>query len=89
MATHSSILAWETPRMEEPGRLVRGVAKSRTRLSDFSFSAKAYLYSLFPIHKFPDLLGQIYFRDFVFHSRSRHSPETITFNDRSEDLEKS
>ena len=31
MATHSSILAWKIPWMEEPGRLhsVRGVAKSR------------------------------------------------------------
>ena len=39
MATHSRILAWEIPWMEEPGRLhaVHGVAKSRTRLSDFTF----------------------------------------------------
>ena len=29
MATHSSILAWRTPRTEKPGRL-HGVAKSRT-----------------------------------------------------------
>ena len=29
MATHSSILAWKIPRMEEPGRLrVGGVSKS-------------------------------------------------------------
>ena len=39
--------------------IVRGVTKSQTRLSNFSFSFKAYLYSLFPVHKFPDLLGQI------------------------------
>ena len=33
MATHSSILAWRIPRMEEPGGLQStGVAKSRTRL---------------------------------------------------------
>ena len=40
MAMHSSILAWKTPWTEEPGRLhtVRGVAKSRTRLSDFTFT---------------------------------------------------
>ena len=39
MATHSSILAWKIPWMEEPGRLVdRGVAKSQTRLSDFTFT---------------------------------------------------
>jgi len=38
MATHSSILAWKIPWMEEPGRLsVHGVAKSWTRLSDFTF----------------------------------------------------
>ena len=34
MATHSSILAWRTPWTEEPG--VHGVAKSRTRLSNFT-----------------------------------------------------
>ena len=32
MATHSSILAWEIPWTEEPGRL-HGAAKSRTQLS--------------------------------------------------------
>ena len=32
MATHSSTLAWKIPWTEEPG-----VAKSRTRLSDFTF----------------------------------------------------
>ena len=36
-AAHSSALAWKIPWTEEPGRLhtVHGVAKSRTRLSDF------------------------------------------------------
>ena len=39
MATHSSILAWEIPWMEEPGGLQStGVTKSRTRLSDFTHS---------------------------------------------------
>ena len=35
-----STLAWKIPWMEEPGRLhaVHGVAKSRTRLSDFTFT---------------------------------------------------
>ena len=33
MTTHSSILASELPWTEEPGRLVHGVAKSRTRPS--------------------------------------------------------
>ena len=40
MAPHSSPLAWKIAWMEEPGRLhaVHGVAESRTRLSDFTFS---------------------------------------------------
>ena len=39
MATHSSILAWKIPWMEEPGRLQSiGVAKSQTRLSNFTFT---------------------------------------------------
>ena len=42
MAPHSSTLAWKIPWTEEPGRLqfmgVYGVAKSRTRLSDFTFT---------------------------------------------------
>ena len=34
MATHSSILAWETPRTEDPGRLQSmGLQKGQTRLS--------------------------------------------------------
>jgi len=38
MAIHSSTLAWKIPRMEEPDRLVHGVAKSQTGLSDFTFT---------------------------------------------------
>ena len=40
MATHSSTLAWKIPWAEEPGRLhaVHGVARSQTRLSDFTFT---------------------------------------------------
>ena len=39
MATHSSTLAWKIPWMEKPGNAaVHGVAKSWTRLSDFTFS---------------------------------------------------
>ena len=34
VAPHSSTLAWKIPWMEEPG----GVIKSRTRLSDFTFT---------------------------------------------------
>ena len=36
MAAHSSILAWKIPWTKEPG-IVQEVAKSRTRLSDFTF----------------------------------------------------
>ena len=39
MAPHSSTLAWKIPWMEEPrGAAVHGVAKSQTRLSDFTFT---------------------------------------------------
>ena len=38
MAPNSSTVAWKIPWMEEPGRLQSmGVAKSQTRLSDFTF----------------------------------------------------
>ena len=36
MATHSSILAWKIPWMEEPGRLQSMGSQSRTQLSDFN-----------------------------------------------------
>ena len=38
MATHSSILAWRIPWMEEPGSLQSTGSQSRTRLSDFTHS---------------------------------------------------
>ena len=39
MACHSSTLAWKTSWTEEPrGLQVHGVAKSRTRLRDFTFT---------------------------------------------------
>ena len=40
MAPHSSTLAWKIPWTEETGgpHAVHGVAKSRTRLSDFTFT---------------------------------------------------
>ena len=39
MAPHSSTLAWKIPWTEEPGRLQSmGVAESRTRLSNFTFT---------------------------------------------------
>ena len=37
MAPHSSTLAWRIPWTEEPGGLPGGVARSRTRLSNFTF----------------------------------------------------
>ena len=39
MATHSSVLAWRIPGMEEPGGLLHGVAQSRTRLKRLSRSS--------------------------------------------------
>ena len=39
MAPHSSTLAWKIPWTEESGRLQSmGVSKSRTQLSDFTFT---------------------------------------------------
>ena len=38
MATHSSTLAWKIPWTEDPGRLQFMVTKSRTQLSDFTFT---------------------------------------------------
>ena len=39
MAPHSSTLAWKIPWTEEPGyAAVHGVVKSRTQLSDFTFT---------------------------------------------------
>ena len=41
MATYSSTLAWKIPRTEKP--TVHGIAKSRTRLSNFTFTFIAHL----------------------------------------------
>ena len=38
MATHSSILAWRIPWMEDPGGLQSMGSQSQTRLSDFTHS---------------------------------------------------
>ena len=40
MATHSSILAWRIPWIEEPGGLQYMGLQSRTRLSNFHFHYK-------------------------------------------------
>ena len=37
MATHSSILAWKIPWMEEPGRLQSMGSQSQTQLKDSTF----------------------------------------------------
>ena len=59
-ATHSSTLAWKIPWTEEPGRLQSmGVTKSRTQLSDFTFTFRirtkfhyrTTLYDIACIHK--------------------------------------
>ena len=50
MATHSSTLAWRIPWREEPGRL-HGVAKSQTRLSDFT--SHHLTYALLNYHQLP------------------------------------
>ena len=44
MATHSSVLAWKTPWMEEPGGLhtIHGAANSQTRQSDCNFTFSLY-----------------------------------------------
>ena len=41
MAAHSSVLAWRTPGMGEPGGLPATVAQSWTRLSDSAAAAAA------------------------------------------------
>ena len=38
MAPHSSTLSWKIPWMEEPGRLQSMGLRSRTQLSDFTFT---------------------------------------------------
>ena len=52
MATHSSTLAWKIPCMEEPGRLQSGVTKSRTQLSDFTFTIQVVQISLSHVQLF-------------------------------------
>ena len=43
MATHSSILAWRIPWIEEAGGLVHGFAKSQTQ--QFHFHMLMYMYT--------------------------------------------
>ena len=46
MATHSSTLAWKIPWTEKLGRLVHGIAKSRTQLSYFTELANPLILEL-------------------------------------------
>ena len=47
MAPHSSTLAWKIPWTEEPGGLwSMGVAKSQTRLSNFTFTFTFHFHAL-------------------------------------------
>ena len=46
MATHSSILAWETPRTEEPGRLQSMGSQSRTQLGNSTTHSRGTLQRL-------------------------------------------
>ena len=43
MATHSSILTWRIPWMQEPDGLQSTGSQSQTRLSDFTFTFKHIL----------------------------------------------
>ena len=45
MATHSSILVWKIPWMEEPGRLQSMGSQSWTPLSDFTFFQRLSKYT--------------------------------------------
>ena len=61
MATHSSILAWKIPWMEEPGGLQSMGSQSWTRLSDFTFlftpcyKERMYLDQVLPFEQRPSL----------------------------------
>ena len=46
MATHSSILVWKTPWIEEPGRLQSTGSQTRTQLSDFTFFSLIYYFNI-------------------------------------------
>ena len=50
MATHSSILAWEIPRTEEPGRL-QFTKSQRVRLDLVTKEEKKITFKLFPLVK--------------------------------------
>ena len=56
MATHSSILAWETPRTEEPGRL-QPVVLPRVRYgwTSNATSTASLVYRLIHIRESPDI----------------------------------
>ena len=77
MATHSSILAWKIPWVEEPGRLhtVHGVAKSWTRLSDFTFFSNTFGQLLVaPFKRALPVKKWGYVQSFALRSSFRFSP---------------
>ena len=54
VAPHSSTLAWKIPWTEEPGwAAVHGVAKSRTRLSDFTLPFHIHALARTPLRRQP------------------------------------
>ena len=73
MATHSSILVWEVPWTEEPGRLQStGLQRVRHQLSDWHFHFHTYIHSLsdyLPIYvirvlsRVPCALSSIFVKD--------------------------
>ena len=59
METHSSTLAWKIPWMEEFSRPVHVLAKSWTRLSDFTFTFTFYVHYDFPMAQGQRILLQL------------------------------
>ena len=64
MATNSSILGWDIPWTEEPGRLVHGVMKSWTQLSACTHTTHIFIEVVNFLHrdhvlicfKWPDIM---------------------------------
>ena len=54
MATHSSTLAWKTPRMEEPGRLRSWSRKESDKTDRLHFSYRHFIITKFKCFFLPD-----------------------------------
>ena len=75
MATHSSILAWKIPWMEQPGRLQSMGSQSRIGLSDFTFFLSFTLPMATSLHLFFISQSPFYFlKDFLLASMTHHFP---------------